>query len=1424
MHNIIFLLFLLNLSLFGLNTDQKGDLNISSIFPNVAIINQETPLTIIGKGFSDDSKVIISQNIKDNRLISKVDIVWGAVSITVNGDFAYISSYLGGLLIYDIKDINHPKKISEITFENGLVNAMKIEGNIAYLLIMDSLELWDINDPYHPSKISSINIISAAINWEIGNMDFDTFDYSFEDSSISSNDYLLKDIDIYDPFSNTADTLLSSEIIVKDNIVYIADSISGITVVDTSDPSNLKFKSNLETGTNLTSHSLALKDNIIYSVNDGKLNIINAADKESLKKISSLNISETASDIEIKDNIAYIVSTDEGLRVVDISNNSAPRDISSLSLKNAKYITIKNNMAYLSTSDSGLVLIDISNPEKIKRISTIDIGNNNSVFISDNTAFITEEFDGFSILDISDPESTQVFNIGAEELPESFEIKDQIAYVAGSLGSLSAIDISDKKNLTKLSYVLLDEMAKNVKIKDNTAYVVTNSGLSFVDISNPAELTEISEPFQKENIQSIAIEGNYAYVASFDGLNILDISDTSSISKVASIDLPNTPYSSMIINKNTIYLSTLLDKGVYLIDINDPANPEIITHMETSSFIMDLAIEDNTLCAATIDNGLAIIDISNEDDPELLTNLEINSTLNNVTLYDNIVYITDDKNMISFIDINNPRNPILIEQNKIIDAELITDIKLSEDKRDILVSSLTKGLIITSNTMGFNPQSTFIDNNTLKINFSKYTVKDSYNIRIYNDNNSSAKIYDAITLISQDEAVSLTPKDLILRTHDEQDGFITVDMNNTNSLKLNALLKFEDDSVVNLFKSLEPGEYSISSSDKNKAYYFNNKLLIKNRGLVTITINAKGLSDSLTLNIIDSSNGTPFQDNHKDAVIVLGHIDDKGGELSALNPYDPLRYSINKIGNNIYRSLNMFGLSPDNIHYFNPNGEQYLIDEDNDKERDNAVDLTDFSWDDIVDTINGLDSSSSDPLILWMVDHGLNKEIRIGENKKVSSEQIKELLDNFRENTSRPVIAVFDACFSGSIAEAVQGDNRIVISSADTESETYMDQFTGKSFSTYFLKYLKQGSTIKESFDKTNTTYNQILASQGLSINPTFSNNTSLSKKLYKSLNKIVSIDSNYTLSDFKINNGEPDFTDFTGIDSNITLASSSYDIEVKTDLAYPSFAKVFASITPPNPVMDINGSKMLKNELIKLTFDKNDNYFKNTYYFNKEGNYSVNYIILDDDGNIYNSDSTIFIQNQNYATANTNDSVSLDDNTNNTSQTSDIKLSFTSGWNLVSLPTDTSILYDEIPSKLPNASSIWKYSKKWKAYGKGSTQTFLNNAGISKLESVSKGDGFWVYSTANETVEFSGTSYDITTLSTLKNAESGWHLIGSGTDIIPTDIIDSNSNIDTIWTYSNNSWSAYSPDSSTQNLLTEAGVDPLNSIDQGTGFWIYIQ
>jgi hypothetical protein len=1330
------LLLMIPILLQAVRFENHGDVKITSITPNVAQINGSTKMTIKGSGFTEESKVVVSPMLSDtSALISTIDTDGTAYGITISGNIAYVADGGAGVSIIDVSDLTNPTTLSTIDTA-GWAYGITISGNIAYVADgYEGVSIIDVSDPTNPTTLSTIDTAERAFG-----------------------------------------------ITISGNIAYVADARAGVSIIDVSDPTNPTTLSTIDTGS--WAYGITISGNIAY-VADGRagVSIINVSDPTNPTTLSTIDTAGYAYGITISGNIVYVADGSEGVSIIDVSDPTNPTTLSTIDTnRKAQGITISGNIAYVADYEAGVSIIDVSDPTNPTTLSTIDTaGWAEGITISGNIAYVADGYKGVSIIDVSDPTNpTTLSTIDTDGEARGITISGNIAYVADGYKRVSIIDVSDPTNPTTLSTIDTDGEARGITISGNIAYVTNGAVVSIIDVSDPTNPTTLSRIYTYSMAYGITISGNIAYLANGGaGVRIIDVSDPTNPTTLSTIDTAGKALD-ITISGNIAYVADE-DEGVSIIDVSDPTNPTTLSTIDTAGWADGITISGNIAYVADYGAGVSIIDVSDPTNPTTLSTIDTAGTAEGITISGNIAYVADYFAGVSIIDVSDPTNPTTLST---IDTDGEARGITISGNIAYVVSNFGFGLVsIIENPMAFTQTTNFIDSNTLEVIFPNFSVKGKYNVQITNDNDNYAIVHGGITLISQEEAQTLPNNDLTVTTYDE---IIEIDLKETNAVELNSLLKIRDNYIMNINNIGEKNRFSVATSNKNIAYYTDtNKIFFQSTGEVTITISAKGYSDSIRFKVIDSSNPTTFQDSSKDAIIIIGHLDDKGGELSIDNPYDPLRYSINRIGNNIYKTLSMFGIDKDHIQYFNPNGKQELVDHDNDKVKDNAVDHIDFTWNDVVSTLNSLDSSSTDPVILWMVDHGSTDQIKIGANQTVTTTQIKEAIDNFQTNTGRTVITILDACYSGSIANAIKKDNRVIISSSDSTSVTYMDTF-GISFSHYLLKYLKRGDSIKDSFEKAKEAYNKKLAKNNVSINPLYSNQTSLAKKLYSTIPNPT--DDDYTLSDFNIGNGEPLFLDYTGKDNNIILTSNSLELQVKTDHPYPSLAKLYALITPPDPVEDVGTAKIVNTQMLELYID-NDGYSKNMYNFNTKGDYTVTYVLEDDDGNSYISDTAIVTQ-----------TISSDENkTSNT-------ITLSAGWNLVALDSDLDDLND--------TTIIWQYDDKWKAYSPNKQlQTIVNNtSSIDTItESINSTNGTWILSDAVQYLD----THTITASSN-KTYQSGWNLAGTNTTINTKEIECSNSTVNSIWKYKNNSWMLRTDKPNTFNLYS------FDTIKANEGFWVH--
>lgn len=139
--------------------------------------------------------------------------------------------------------------------------------------------------------------------------------------------------------------------------------------------------------------------------------------------------------------------------------------------------------------------------------------------------------------------------------------------------------------------------------------------------------------------------------------------------------------------------------------------------------------------------------------------------------------------------------------------------------------------------------------------------------------------------------------------------------------------------------------------------------------------------------------------------------------------------------------------------------------------------------------------------------------------------------------------------------------------------------------------------------------------------------------------------------------------------------------------------------------------------------------------------------------------------------------------------------------------------------SSFDKATSVWQYDGEngWKASSPDGSLTAAMKD-FTAVDTLNAGDGFWVNNLSQQTVTINGTAVQDATL----NIVSGWQL-ASLKSAATTNVasIFNKDEITTVWKFANGDWQAYSPKANVQQLIQDAGITALTTLNAGEGFWV---
>ncbi|MFM6592105.1 MAG: DUF4347 domain-containing protein, partial [Dolichospermum sp.] len=240
------------------------------------------------------------------------------------------------------------------------------------------------------------------------------------------------------------------------NYAYVADHVSGLQIIDISNPTTPTLKGNYDTSG--YAWGVQVVGNYAYVADQHSgLQIIDISNPTTPTLKGNYDTSGYASGVQVVGNYAYVADGYSGLQIIDISNPAAPTLVGTYDTPGAAIdVQVVSNYAYVADDWLGLQIIDISNPTTPTLKGNYDTsGWARGVQVVGNYAYVTNyglqlriQIDsGLQIIDISNPTTpTLNGNYDTSNSALGVQVVGNYAYVANDSSGLQIIDVSEFTN------------------------------------------------------------------------------------------------------------------------------------------------------------------------------------------------------------------------------------------------------------------------------------------------------------------------------------------------------------------------------------------------------------------------------------------------------------------------------------------------------------------------------------------------------------------------------------------------------------------------------------------------------------------------------------------------------------------------------------------------------------------------------------------------------------------------------------------------------------------------------------------------------------------------------------------------------------------------------------------------------------------
>lgn len=407
------------------------------------------------------------------QLISYFDCFGYHYDIQVQGNYAYVSSSIGGFNIFDIHDYNSPFHVANIDslifteglyisdpwvfvtdYEYGLVtykisnpeepefvstfnpetsyDDVYIKNFCAYLNNHNDLDIVDIYDPYNPQLLSSVSI--GAFYYGGINHVFVGNDYGY----FCDNSTGLQIYDVSDPETpNWESTYITggclSDIAVKGNYAFLATSKFNLIVVDQSNPDSIFEIAKLPTG--YCYYKIEIEGDYLFASHYYMgFSIFNIEDPFNPYVVSETTTYASKEDIEINDSILYITDGNI-LSIYNVVDKETPELISSVNTGYTENIILHDTIIVVAARDSGIYFVNVANPYNPILVLHYEDKPAHYVFEHNQLLYVKSSYHypqvphkGYYILDISEISEPEILVEFPETVCKEIFVKDDFLF------------------------------------------------------------------------------------------------------------------------------------------------------------------------------------------------------------------------------------------------------------------------------------------------------------------------------------------------------------------------------------------------------------------------------------------------------------------------------------------------------------------------------------------------------------------------------------------------------------------------------------------------------------------------------------------------------------------------------------------------------------------------------------------------------------------------------------------------------------------------------------------------------------------------------------------------------------------------------------------------------------------------------------
>ena len=293
-------------------------------------------------------------------------------------------------------------------------------------------------------------------------------------------------------------------------------------------------------------------------------------------------------------------------------------------------------------------------------LSTTDFEQPQRLDIDADLALLCDEFNGLYALDVSDSTDPVVLaQIHLSDLAGNVVLQNDVAFVMEE-GSLIAYDASDRTFPRPLGWYDTPGRERRAKLREGIFYIPKlGRGLEIVNASDPENLVHVG--YFGDSAVDFAFENDLGVIAADEGgLWTVDLSDPTS--PVLLAKHPTKEPSTFVRIYNSIAYVGSRTTMIELVDVSDPSAPRTLSTIETLDIAKDIVVADGFAYVSQYRSSVWYYDVSDPTDPVQIGDIFVPLTLG-LSLSDRRLFISSEITSagVGVVDISVPGEPVLME-------------------------------------------------------------------------------------------------------------------------------------------------------------------------------------------------------------------------------------------------------------------------------------------------------------------------------------------------------------------------------------------------------------------------------------------------------------------------------------------------------------------------------------------------------------------------------------------------------------------------------------------------------------------------------------------------------------------------------------------------------------------------------------------